>query len=287
MSKMINIRCGEFGRAALLDLRGSLVEHSHSQGHLLFWLGGDPCAMNVANACFPFNAERAVAVNSWEPHAVVAARADQRCLFLLFYLDPEWMAGRCAALGVAPRFAERSFAVSRGLGSLVDACKKVLSSEQDGVDFDGCVRSIFDRSMTNIASSNDQDPASEGGRYCIDFRVRKAVDFMKTNVDGRKNFEDVARAAGLSRPHFFSLFRQHMHLTPSIYWNTLRMERAIERLVSSDVSLSEIADDLGFSEPGNFSRFFRNHAGVCPSQYRLVAAGPAAKQALARNDNVA
>ena len=34
--------------------------------------------------------------------------------------------------------------------------------------------------------------------------------------------------------------------------------------------------ELGFSFPGNFSRFFKEHTGVSPSQYRRVAATPEA-----------
>jgi AraC-like DNA-binding protein len=59
-----------------------------------------------------------------------------------------------------------------------------------------------------------------------------------------------------------------MNITPNIFWNMLRMEKALQQLQESDERLTEIAIDLGFSTQGNFSRFFREHIGVPPAVYR-------------------
>jgi AraC-like DNA-binding protein len=78
----------------------------------------------------------------------------------------------------------------------------------------------------------------------------------------------VAREVGLSRPHFYKLFRAQMGVTPNIYLNTLRMERAILRLAESEAAVSEIGLDLGFSSQASFSRFFIANGVVPPSAYR-------------------
>ena len=48
----------------------------------------------------------------------------------------------------------------------------------------------------------------------------------------------------------------------------LRMEAALEHIQESEDRLTEIAIDLGFTTPGNFSLFFREHVGVPPAVYR-------------------
>ena len=53
---------------------------------------------------------------------------------------------------------------------------------------------------------------------------------MQENVGETMELDHVAREVGLSRPHFFKLFRTQVGLTPNLYANALRMERAIERL---------------------------------------------------------
>ncbi|TIL97093.1 MAG: AraC family transcriptional regulator, partial [Mesorhizobium sp.] len=45
--------------------------------------------------------------------------------------------------------------------------------------------------------------------HCVqDFRVRNAIQLMKANVCERICFDEVARSVGLSRPHFFALFKE-------------------------------------------------------------------------------
>jgi AraC-like DNA-binding protein len=78
----------------------------------------------------------------------------------------------------------------------------------------------------------------------------------------------VAREVGLSRPHFFKLFRGQVGLTPNLYANALRMERAIERLAMGGDAVADIGFDLGFSSQASFSRFFIANGVVPPSTYR-------------------
>ena len=86
---------------------------------------------------------------------------------------------------------------------------------------------------------------------------------------GRPRVVDaVAREVGLSRPHFYKLFREQIGLTPNLYLNALRMERAIERLAVTQEAVSDIGFDLGYSSQASFSRFFIANGVVPPSAYR-------------------
>ncbi|MEM8702535.1 MAG: AraC family transcriptional regulator, partial [Pseudomonadota bacterium] len=83
--------------------------------------------------------------------------------------------------------------------------------------------------------------------------------------------EWLAREVGLSRPHFFKLFKRQMGITPNLYLNTLRAEQAISDLMTTDKSVTEISYDLGFSSQASFTRFFSSNVGIPPSDYRRVA----------------
>ncbi len=91
---------------------------------------------------------------------------------------------------------------------------------------------------------------------------------MREHIGGDDSLDGIARAAGLSRPHFYKLFRQHMGVTPNLYMNALRMEHAIQRLTDSHDAVTEIGFDLGFSSQASFSRFFIANGVVAPSNYR-------------------
>jgi AraC-like DNA-binding protein len=60
-------------------------------------------------------------------------------------------------------------------------------------------------------------------------------------------------------------------MTPHVYLNLLRMELAVKSVMHGEDSLSAVSNNLGFSVPGHFTRFFRDHAGVNPSEFRRVA----------------
>ncbi|MDB6051937.1 MAG: AraC-family regulator, partial [Pseudomonas sp.] len=83
--------------------------------------------------------------------------------------------------------------------------------------------------------------------------------------------DNAARACGLSRAHFFALFKKDTGMTPTLLLNDARMRRAFawfERESSGTLGL--LSENLGFSEQGHFTRFFRQHNGASPSQYRRV-----------------
>lgn len=57
---------------------------------------------------------------------------------------------------------------------------------------------------------------------------------------------------------------------PSAYILNLRIGRAKKKLAKGDISISEIADECGFSDLAYFSRTFKRQTGVTPSQYRRL-----------------
>ncbi|MFT7596442.1 MAG: transcriptional regulator GlxA family with amidase domain [Paracoccaceae bacterium] len=69
----------------------------------------------------------------------------------------------------------------------------------------------------------------------------------------------------------YKLFKKQMGITPNLYLNTLRAEHAIEELMTTDKSVTDIGHDLGFSSQASFTRFFGSNVGISPSEYRRVA----------------
>ena len=94
---------------------------------------------------------------------------------------------------------------------------------------------------------------------------------MTSQLGSEIVLDEVARESGLSRPHFYKLFRKQTGITPNLFLNTLRMERAIEQLTQTDLSVTDISYDLGFSSQSGFTRFFCSNVGMAPTDYRRVA----------------
>ena len=79
---------------------------------------------------------------------------------------------------------------------------------------------------------------------------------------------DLARAAGMSRPHFWRTFVKRFGLTPGAYLRQCRMQRAAMLLRESNSPLKELAPDVGVSNADNFSRVFKRVHGCTPEAFR-------------------
>lgn len=77
-----------------------------------------------------------------------------------------------------------------------------------------------------------------------------------------------ARACGVTQPHFCSAVKRASGYTALTLINHVLVMNAKEQLYTSRRPVKEIAFALGFNNPSHFNRFFRDHTGVTPQQYR-------------------
>lgn len=271
---------GEFGHVSLLGVASDLVTHAHPDAHIIIWLEGTAGSMEVGDRTVFPRPGTAVAINAFEPHSHTLSHeigsgegARGPGLFLALYIDPDWVA-RHFGVTVAPLFPEPEIALAPWLDAAVTRLYRSLSGDEGvddlaGYEFERLIESLLDAACGQ-ASRRKREAARAG---YSDYRVRKAIELMKSNICERICFDELAREVGLSRAHFFTLFKEQTRLTPNVYWNTLRMEEARRQLQTSQDPLISVACNLGFTTQGNFTRFFRDHVGVPPMQYREAARG--------------
>ena len=101
-----------------------------------------------------------------------------------------------------------------------------------------------------------------------------AVAFMRRNYQEEISLPKLARLANLSESSFFRKFREEMKTSPMQWLLNLRIRKAMEFLIRSDMNIGEIAAATGFSDSLYFSRQFRRQVGVSPKNYRSQAHGP-------------
>jgi AraC family transcriptional regulator of arabinose operon len=92
--------------------------------------------------------------------------------------------------------------------------------------------------------------------------------------DPRANLRVVAHDMGMGWESFRKLFRQASGTSPGAYRLRRRLERAQNELLAGRRSISDIANELGYSNPFTFSRLFHRHVGCTPSAWR-AGGGPA------------
>ncbi|MCC8954184.1 helix-turn-helix transcriptional regulator [Bradyrhizobium sp. Pear77] len=98
--------------------------------------------------------------------------------------------------------------------------------------------------------------------------LRRIRDHVDANIEQRISVEALARLANLSVCYFVRAFKRSVGLTPHDYLIRRRVERTMEMLSHTNLSLSEIALAAGFADQSHCARRFRQHVGMSPRDYR-------------------
>ena len=277
MSAAVRVLQGKFGRVALLDMDRPLVTHGHSQCHVLIKVSGEDTFFTVRDKVYPLNDHTAVLINSWEPHAYTHHNPDApRTVILALYIEPLWLGEIEKALissGHPGFFPQSCVEISRPIRKLSTALamKMIYGDELRAPLLEGHLANLMIAVVDAFSEwRNFNDLRGMTLLQVPDFRIRRAISFMRANVGLDLDVDLLATQACLSRAHFFKLFQQHTGLTPHLYLNVLRIEASIEGLTRSQQSLASLSGELGFSAQSHFTRFFQQHLGTAPSQYRKV-----------------
>ena len=261
---------GGFGRACLYALDKVMAPHAHREGHLIFHVQGPAAEVCVDGRAYPLSPGQAVAVNPWQQHFYRPLSHRDHVLSLVLYIRPEWFVQVGRKASDIMSFGRAGVELTDRVARLVADTGQILAAyggESNG--FEDRLSALTQAAFDQTWLWNDwTQPLIGKGRPARDFRIQKALRLMGQTLGEPIALAKVSRASGLSRPHFFKLFREQIGLPPTIYMNALRMEQAIERLAVGVETVADIGFDLGFSTPASFSRFFIANGVVPPSAYR-------------------
>jgi AraC-like DNA-binding protein len=107
-------------------------------------------------------------------------------------------------------------------------------------------------------------------------RMLRARDAMDRDYARPLDIPGLARIAYVSEAHFIRTFRATFGETPHRYLQRRRVERAMAALRESELSVTEICFEVGFSSLGTFSRTFKEIVGESPAAFRRRMAESAA-----------
>lgn len=100
-------------------------------------------------------------------------------------------------------------------------------------------------------------------------RVNAAIDYIEAHLDEAMTLSDLAAVAHFSPYHFHRIFTAVTGETLGQFINRTRLERAAAWLVTRPRRpVTRIAIESGFSNPSSFSRAFRTHFSMTPTEWR-------------------
>jgi AraC-like DNA-binding protein len=98
--------------------------------------------------------------------------------------------------------------------------------------------------------------------------LRRAIRFVNDNLDSKLKWDEIATVVGLDPFTFGRGFKQATGMTPHQYIIRCRLRRAMRLLARDELTLADIAIEVGFSCQSHLTNQFRKHLGTTPGAFR-------------------
>jgi AraC family transcriptional regulator len=101
-------------------------------------------------------------------------------------------------------------------------------------------------------------------------RIDDVENYIREHIDESLNREVLAAVAGFSVPHFHRIFTTCVGENIASYVRRVRMQRAGRKLRMGAVYITEVALAAGYDTHSAFSKAFKQHFGLSPSEFRQL-----------------
>ena len=115
---------------------------------------------------------------------------------------------------------------------------------------------------------NNKYMDKENSNTQVDEYINISIDFINNNYSNNIKVTDIANYVGLNRSYFSNLFTKKMGISPQEYLLSLKMEKACNLLTNLQLSIGDVARQVGYEDQLTFSKIFKKSKGVSPKLYR-------------------
>ena len=99
-------------------------------------------------------------------------------------------------------------------------------------------------------------------------KLSSVIQMMENNIEEPKSPSTLARDVGMSTRQLERLFRRYLNRSPKRYYMELRLQKARNLLMQTDMSVINVALACGFASPSHFSKCYRSQYNTTPYRER-------------------
>lgn len=254
------------------------IEHSHDFCELVIVTRGSAMHMLEGNA-FPVTAGDVFLLQGRQRHYFYER---QNLDLINIMYDPEKIAlpenelrrmpGYCAMFMLEPTFRRQHRFASRlhlkrvslaHIEQLVEEMERECDELKAG--YEVALRAKLLDLLVYLSRSYVESDTTEAHAL---LRVGNVIGALENDFAKDWKLDDLLKIAHMSRSNLMRVFRKATGQPPIEYLVRLRIQRAMELLRSTDMSVTEIALEIGFNDSNYFTRSFRKVIGQSPRQYR-------------------
>lgn len=124
---------------------------------------------------------------------------------------------------------------------------------------------------TPVRTTEDEQRLSVPARIGVRHpKLISIIQMMETNIEDPFSPSDLAKEVGMSTRQLERLFRRYLNRSPKRYYMELRLEKARNLLLLTDMSVINVALACGFTSPSHFSKCYRAHFRRTPYRERAA-----------------
>ena len=97
--------------------------------------------------------------------------------------------------------------------------------------------------------------------------VRKMQDYIREHIQDNITIEDLADASAFSPWYARRLFLKYLNMTPAVYIRRLKLSKSALKLRDEEVTVLDVALEMGFGSVDGYQRAFRKEFGCNPKEY--------------------
>lgn len=98
--------------------------------------------------------------------------------------------------------------------------------------------------------------------------LKTTIDYLQQHTHTKVTIAELAALINVSPEYFCRFFKQHTGLTAIEYLHQLRIERAVNLLLNTDLSVLDVSLQVGFDDQSYFSKKFKALKGLTPAKFR-------------------
>lgn len=151
--------------------------------------------------------------------------------------------------------------IHKAFENIFDACKLKRNT-------DLLIQSSLYYLLAMIDESSYSDYPPENASQPKDYYIQQAMLFIEKNHSRDLSISEIADFLSLNRNYMTKIFKEAVGLTPKAYLINYRMRKAASLMNNSFLTIGEISNLVGYSDPLLFSRMFKKIIGLSPRAYR-------------------
>lgn len=103
--------------------------------------------------------------------------------------------------------------------------------------------------------------------------IKKVTEFINDNLENELSVKLISKSVNISKSVLYKKFHTYFNCTISEYINVRRVEKSVEYLTKTDLSMEDISQKVGFASSSYYSKIFKKIMGMSPLKYKKLNSG--------------